>query len=102
VIVAAYVSGTNTRRVRRPLGALFKGAVSKDTMGRTWRKTDWEAWCRSLADEDVVRLIVDVRVRLDRKAISLLVVLGIRRDGQKAVLYIGDGSEVACAVCSMI
>ena len=89
LIAGAYLSGTNTRRVRRALGALFKGAVSKDTVSRTWRKVqaDWEAWChRSLAEEDVVRLILDgtvVRARLDRRAtpISLLVVLGIRRDG---------------------
>ena len=27
VIAGAYLSGTNTRRVRRALGALFKGAV---------------------------------------------------------------------------
>src|SRR2546423_1157743 len=61
---------------------------------RVWRKvkTDWEAWTRrDLAQEDVVRLILDgsvVRVRLDRKAtnISLLVVLGVRRDGQKILL----------------
>jgi transposase-like protein len=52
----------------------------------------WEAWCRrSLADADIVRLVLDgtvVRVRLDRKAtaISLLVVLGVRRDGQKVLL----------------
>ena len=74
VIAGAYLSGTNTRRVRRALGALFKGAVGKDVVSRTWRKvqTDWEAWCRrSLAEEDVVRLVLDgtvVRVRLDRKA----------------------------------
>ena len=51
LIAGAYLSGTNTRRVRRALGALFKGAVSKDTVSRTWRKvqTDWEAWCRALA-----------------------------------------------------
>jgi hypothetical protein len=50
----------------------------------------------------VNRLIIDdtvVRVRLDRKAtsISLLVVLGVRRDGQKvllAVKNIGGESEV--------
>ena len=30
VIAGAYLSGTNTRRVRRALGALFKGAVGKD------------------------------------------------------------------------
>ena len=62
LIAGAYLSGTNTRRVRRALGALFKGAVGKDVVSRTWRKvqTDWEAWCRrSLADEDVVRLILD-------------------------------------------
>jgi putative transposase len=106
LIAGAYLSGTNTRRVRRALGALFKGAVSKDTVSRTWRKvqTDWDAWCRrSLADEDIVRLILDgtvVRVRLDRRAtaISLLVVLGIRRDGQKVLLAVrnmGGESEAA-------
>jgi len=35
LIAGAYLSGTNTRRVRRALGALFKGAVSKDTVSRT-------------------------------------------------------------------
>jgi putative transposase len=106
LIAGAYLSGTNTRRVRRALAALFRGAVSKDTVSRTWRKvqTDWEAWsCRSLAEEDVVRLVLDgtvVRARLDRKAtsISLLVVLGIRRDGQKVLLAVknmGGESEAA-------
>jgi len=106
LIAGAYLSGTNTRRVRRALAALFKGAVSKDTVSRVWRKVqaDWQAWCRrSLADEDVVRLVLDgtvVRVRLDRQAtsISLLVVLGIRRDGQKVLLAVrnmGGESEAA-------
>ena len=106
VIAGAYLSGTNTRRVRRALGALFKGAVGKDVASRTGRKVqaDWEAWCRrSLAEENVARLILDgtvVRVRLDRKAtsISLLAVLGIRRDGQKVLLAVrnmGGESEAA-------
>ena len=106
LIAGAYLSGTNTRRVKRALGALFKGAVGKDVVSRTWRqvKTDWEAWGRrSLAEEDIVRLILDgtvVKVRLDRKAtsISLLVVLGIRRDGQKVLLSVrnmGGESEAA-------
>jgi putative transposase len=106
LIAGAYLSGTNTRRVRRALGALFRGAVGKDVVSRTWRKvqTDWQTWChRSLAEEDVVRLILDgtvVRVRLDRKvtSISLLVVLGIRRDGQKILLAVrnmGGESEAA-------
>ena len=32
LIAGAYLSGTNTRRVRRALGALFKGAVGKDVV----------------------------------------------------------------------
>jgi len=106
LIAGAYLSGTNTRRVKRALAALFGGAVGKDVVSRTWRKvkTDWDAWNqRDLAGEDVVRLILDgtvVRVRLDRKAtnVSLLVVLGVRRDGQKVLLAVknmGGESEAA-------
>ena len=106
LIASAYLAGTNTRRVKRALSALFKGAIGKDVVSRVWRKvkTDWEAWTRrDLAGEDIVRLILDgsvVRVRLDRKAtnISLLVVLGIRRDGQKILLAVrnmGGESEAA-------
>jgi putative transposase len=106
LIAGAYLAGTNTRRVQRALGALFRGAVGKDVVSRAWRKVkvDWEAWGkRDLAGEDIVRLVLDgtvVRVRLDRKAtsISLLVVLGIRRDGQKVLLAVramGGESEAA-------
>jgi putative transposase len=98
LIASTYLAGTNTRRVRRALAALFGGAVGKDTVSRVWRKvkTDWEAWnARSLANEPIVRLILDgtmVRVRLDRKAtsISLLVVIGVREDGQKLLLAVSD------------
>jgi transposase-like protein len=87
-------------------GRLFRGAVGKDVVSRTWRKvkTDREAWCRrDPGGEDIVRLILDgtvVRLRLDRKAtsISLLVVLGVRRDGQKVLLAVrtmGWESEAA-------
>jgi putative transposase len=106
LIAGAYLSGTNTRRVRRALAALFGGAVGKDTVSRVWRKTkgDWDAWnSRPLAGEPIVRLILDgtvVRVRLDRRAtsISLLVALGVRADGQKVLLAIknmGGESEAA-------
>jgi putative transposase len=104
LIASCYLAGTNTRRVRRALAALFGGAVGKDTVSRTWRKvkSDWDAWnARSLAEESIVRLILDgtvVRVRLDRKAtsISLLVVLGVRADGQKVLLAIKSmGGESA-------
>jgi len=106
LITGAYLSGTNTRRVRRALAALFGGAVGKDTVSRVWRKAkgDWDAWnARPLADEPIIRLILDgtvVRVRLDKKAtaISLLVALGVRIDGQKVLLAIknmGGESEAA-------
>ena len=104
LIASCYLAGTNTRRVRRALAALFGGTVGKDTVSRTWRKvkSDWDAWnARSLAEEPIVRLILDgtvVRVRLDRRAttISLLVVLGVRADGQKVLLAIKSmGGESA-------
>jgi putative transposase len=105
LIAGAYLAGVNTRRVRRALTALFGGAIGKDIVSRTWRKvkSDWDAWnARSLADEPIVRLILDgtvVRVRLDRKAtaISLLVVIGVRADGQKVLLAVksmgGESTE---------
>jgi putative transposase len=105
LIAGCYLSGTNTRRVRRALRALFGGAVGKDVVSRVWRKvkSDWEAWnARSLVAEPIVRLILDgtvVRVRLDREAtsISLLVVMGVRADGQKVLLAIksmgGESTE---------
>jgi transposase-like protein len=110
LIASCYLAGTNTRRVRRALASLFAGAVSKDTVSRVWRKvkSDWDAWnARSLADEPIVRLILDgtvVRMRLDRKAtaISLLVIIGVRADGQKILLAVkamgGESTEAWRAV----
>jgi transposase-like protein len=105
LIAGAYLAGTNTRRVGRALTAIFRGAISKSTVSRVWRqiKADWESWNRRDLAEDIVRLILDgtvVKVRLDRKAtsISLLVVLGVRRDGQKVLLAVknmGGESEAA-------
>jgi putative transposase len=106
LIAGVYLAGTNTRRVRRALAALFGGAVGKDTVSRAWHRvqSDWETWeKRDLGKDDIVRLILDgtvVSVRLDRKAtsISVLVALGVRRDGQKvliAVRNMGGESEAA-------
>jgi len=106
LIAGAYLAGTNSRRVRRALSAVFGGAVGRDTVSRVWRKVkaDWDAWNeRSLVDEPIVRLILDgtvVRVRLDRKAtaIVLLVVLGVREDGQKVLLAVKNmGGETSQA-----
>lgn len=106
LIASVYLAGTNTRRVKQALFGLFDGAVSKDVVSRAWRKvkTDWEAWCaRSLADEDVVRLILDgtvVKTRIDRRAtsISVLAAIGVRRDGQKILLSLRNmGGESKAA-----
>jgi transposase-like protein len=106
LIAGVYLSGTNTRRVRRALGALFGGAIGKDVVSRAWHKvqTDWEAWQkRDLSKDDIVRLILDgtvVRVRLDKRAtgLSVLVALGVRRDGQKVLLGLKNmGGESAAA-----
>jgi putative transposase len=106
LIAEVYLAGVNTRRVRRALQTLFAGRISKDAVSRAWHRTQsaWEAWQqRDLAGDDIVRLILDgtvVKVRLDRKAtaISLLIVLGVRRDGQKVVLAIKNmGGETETA-----
>jgi putative transposase len=94
LIAQVYLAGVNTRRVRRALATLLAGPIGKDAVSRAWRKTRsaFAAWqARDLAGEDIVRLILDgtvVKVRLDRRAttISLLIALGVRRDGQKVVL----------------
>ena len=91
LIAEVYLAGMNTRRARRALARLFEGHVGKDVVSRAWQKTRsaWQAWQeRDLAGDDIVRLILDgtvVKVRLDRKAtaISLLIALGVRRDGQR-------------------
>src|SRR6267378_1139560 len=89
LIAGAYLAGTNTRRVRRALSAVFGGAVGKDTVSRVWRrvKGDWDAWnARSLAEDPIVRLVV----------------LGVREDGQKVLLAVknmgGETSEAWRAV----
>jgi transposase-like protein len=106
LIASVYLAGTNTRRVKRALHGLFQGAVGKDVVSRAWRKVkvDWDAWsARSLADADIVRLILDgtvIRTRVDRKAtnISVLAAIGVRRDGQKVLLSIRNmGGESTSA-----
>src|ERR1700729_3039040 len=51
LIAGAYLSGTNTRRVRRALRSVFGGEVGKDTVSRVWRKVkgDWDAWTTATA-----------------------------------------------------
>lgn len=106
LIAAVHLAGINTRRAKRALFGLFEGAFSKDVVRRAWRKVqaDWDAWCaRSLADEGIVRLILDgtvIKARLDRKAtnISVLAAIGVRRDRQEVLLSIRNmGRESTAA-----
>src|ERR671911_378675 len=128
LIAEAYLAGMNTRRGRRALAELFEGHVGKDVVSRFAGSQDgrggrperegqrtrsaWQAWQgRDLAGDDIVRLILDgtvVKVRLDRKAtaISLLIALGVRRDGQKAcrsapTTEVGAGSQARLAIKNM-
>ena len=93
------------RRIAAPCSACTRRAVQ----GGGWQgcrqpnlrkvQTDWEAWCRRSLGDDV-RLILDGTVvgygsTPKATSISLLVVLGIRRDGQKAVRNMGGESEAA-------
>lgn len=106
LIAGVYLAGTNTRRVRRALQGLFGGAIGKDTVIRAWHRVqdEWQAWQkRDLADDRIVRLILDgtvVKVRIDRQAtaLSILVAMGVREDGQKVVLALrAMGGESAAA-----
>ena len=90
LIAGAYFAGTSMRRVCWALAALFGGAAGKDTVSRVWRKArgDWDAWNgRSLADEPIVRLILDgtVRVRLDRQKRTISLLVALLPDGDPGV-----------------
>jgi transposase-like protein len=94
------------RRVKRALYGLLQGALSKDVVGRAWRKVkvDRGAWCtRSLADADIVRRMPGgtiIKTRFDRKApnIAVLAATGVRRDGQEVLLSIKNmGGESKAA-----
>jgi hypothetical protein len=51
LIASAYLSGTNTRRVKRALAALFTGAVGKDVVSRTLRRLRRRLLCSRIAEE---------------------------------------------------
>ncbi len=94
-VVATYLAGGNTRRLRGALGPLLKAApLSKSAVARIvgTLKADLEAWrTRSLADLDVLGLYLDalaLRVRSAGKVISvpLLGIVAVLTDGQKQLL----------------
>jgi putative transposase len=94
-VVATYLAGGNTRRLRGALSPLLKAApLSKSAVSRIvgTLKAELEAWrTRSLAPLDVVGLYLDalaLRVRSAGKVVSVPVlgVVAVLTDGQKQLL----------------
>jgi len=94
-IVATYLAGGNTRRIRGALQPLLKDApLSKSAVSRVVAtlKDGLEAWrTRSLADVDAVYLYLDafaLRVRSAGKVVSVPVlgVVGVQSGGSKHLL----------------
>jgi putative transposase len=94
-VVATYLAGGNTRRLRGALSPLLKAApLSKSAVSRIvgTLKAELEVWrTRSLAPLDVVGLYLDalaLRVRSAGKVVSspVLGVVAVLTDGQKQLL----------------
>jgi len=94
-VIATYLAGANSRRLRGALRPLLKAApLSKSAVSRVvgTLKAELEAWrTRSLADLDVVGLYLDalaLRVRSAGKVVSVpaLGVVAVLTDGQKQLL----------------
>ena len=94
-IVATYLAGGNTRRIRGALQPLLRAApLSKSAVSRLTAtlKDGLEAWrTRSLADLDVVYVYLDafaLRVRSAERVVSapMLGVVGVLSDGRKQLL----------------
>lgn len=94
-LLGCYLSGANGRRIRGALSPLLRGApLSKSAISRVvgclqGLFTEWRQ--RSLKEEAVVFVYLDaiaLRVRIANRVVSapVLVALGVKADGQKAVL----------------
>jgi len=110
-ILGVYLSGGNTRRIRGALAPLLKGGpLSKDAVSRlvgrlsedfnTWRERDLHA-------DDIRYLYLDgwypkVRIGKKRERVPVLVVLGVRADGQRVLLDMCIAGEESCASWSEI
>lgn len=110
-ILGVYLSGANSRRIRGALAPLLKGGpLSKDAVSRLVGrlKGDFEQWrSRDLAGAQVRYLLADgwypkVRLGQRRVSVAVLVILGVRADGQREVLdlrLVGDESTAAWREC---
>jgi transposase-like protein len=106
-ILGVYLSGANSRRIRGALAPLLKGGpLSKDAVSRLVGrlKGDFDQWrSRDLADTQIRYLMADgwypkVRLGKRRVTVPVLVILGVRADGQRELLdlrLVGDESTAA-------
>lgn len=94
-VLGVYLSGSNTRRIRRALEPLLTGAaLSKSTVSRLVLRLEesYRSWQRrDLAEEKIVYLYLDAiypQVRSAGRVVSLavLVALGVRENGEKVLL----------------
>jgi hypothetical protein len=82
---------------------VFGGAVSKDTVSRVSRniKADWDAWnARALAQEPIIRLILDGTVALGAAKYSYIYIshmlgswLGQKAHGYRSILNLKAMNE---------
>ncbi len=106
-VVATYLAGGNTRRIRGALAPLLRAApLSKSAVSRVVAtlREDLATWMtRGLADLDIVYLYLDalaLRVRSAGKVVSMpvLTAVGVLADGQKQLLALElCGAESAAA-----
>lgn len=94
-ILGVYLAGANSRRIRKALAPLLgKENLSKSAVSRVVGKlkTHFAAWqTRDLSETDYPIVYLDgihLKVRLARRVISVpvLAVLGVDRDGRKALV----------------
>jgi putative transposase len=103
-LVGLYLSGTNTRRLKRALAPLWRGApLSKSTVSRlvVALREQYEGWReRDLSGERFAVMYLDaayVAVRLAKRVekLPVAVAMGVREDGQKVLaglwIYASEG-----------
>lgn len=110
-VVGVYLAGGNTRRIRTALQPLVSGApLSKSAVSRLVSRLhgDYERWRqRDLAEDGIVYLYLDAiypKVRSGGKVVALpvLVALGVKSSGEKALLALATGGAESGAAWQMV
>jgi transposase-like protein len=110
-VVGVYLAGGNTRRIRTALQPLVSGApLSKSAVSRLVSRLqgDHERWRqRDLAEDGIVYLYLDAiypKVRSGGKVVALpvLVALGVKSSGEKALLALATGGAESGAAWQMV